>query len=141
MHTHQAITRPSSTTMIPVEGLPTPTATSLGKLSRDLNQMETELQKLERQFLAQSLKVDLRGEGKASFPYVRSGSRAVEVSIEGAGFFIEYWETSDEASDAVPVKSEAVSSTDEAFRRLVGWLQVCSANGGRGRRPSDPQEL
>ena len=47
----------------------------------------------------QDLKIDLRGSGKSAFLYIHSLKRAAEVSIEGRGFFVEYWDQADEESE------------------------------------------
>jgi len=72
----------------------------------------------------QNLKIDTRGRGKSSFLYVRSSERASEVSIEGDGFFVEYWDDANEESDKAPTKSEILKSVSEVVESLVEWLRA-----------------
>jgi hypothetical protein len=83
------------------------------------NELLKILEQMER---LQGLRVDLRGSGKAAFLYVRSPQRAAEVSLEGDGYFLEYWNEADEESEKAAVKSEIVESTSEAIEKLTDWL-------------------
>jgi len=85
--------------------------------------MQIELQELQNRFRAEkSLKVDARGLGKTSFLYVRSTNRAVEISMDNPGVFVEYWDVADETSDRDSVKSEIMPSTAEVFEKVMRWL-------------------
>jgi hypothetical protein len=82
-----------------------------------------DLQELGNRLSAEArLKVELRGGGRASFLYVRSVRRAVEISEDEGGLFIEYWDTSDELSEAPAVRSEVVPPSEDAFKKAVEWL-------------------
>jgi hypothetical protein len=70
----------------------------------------------------QGLRVELRGSGKAAFLYIRSLQRAAEVSLEGDGYFLEYWNEAQEKSAKAAVKSEVVQSSCDAVKRLTEWL-------------------
>jgi len=71
-----------------------------------------------------NLSVDLRDSGKSAFLYIRSATRAAEISIDPEGlFFVEYWDIADELSDRAPAKSETVQSSPDAVKRLVEWLK------------------
>jgi len=69
-----------------------------------------------------SLKIDMRGEGKAAFLYIQSSKHAVEISVEGNGFFVEYWDEADEESEKGPVRSEIVESKSDVIRNVTEWL-------------------
>ena len=68
------------------------------------------------------LSISERGTGKAQFLYVRSQVRALEVSIEGSGCFIEYWNEADEESDKSSVNCELIVSASEALAKITNWL-------------------
>jgi hypothetical protein len=69
------------------------------------------------------LEVKLTEAGLASFLYVRSEDRAVEVSLHHAGVFVEYWETAEELSEEPSAKSEQLRSPAETVAKVIGWLQ------------------
>ena len=72
----------------------------------------------------QSLSVSERGTGKATFLYVRSATRSVEVYNDGDSFVVECWNTADEKSDDPPVSQETVRSVAAAVVKKKCWL-VC----------------
>ena len=69
-----------------------------------------------------NVSLDVRGEGTATFLYLRSRKRAVEISVAEPGLFVEYWSEVDEASDAAAVKSDILFSTAQVFWNVVAWL-------------------
>ena len=85
--------------------------------------MKNELLELKKQFQSvPHLEVDLRGEGKAEFLYVRSIKHAVEISVDGGRLFVEYWDETNDESDKSPIKSEITPSSSEAWKKVMEWL-------------------
>ena len=64
----------------------------------------------------------MRGEGKAAFLYVQSPKHAVEISVEGNSFFVEYWDEADEESEKNPVRNEIVVSKSDVITNVTKWL-------------------
>jgi len=85
-------------------------------VNNGLLELQQQLERIDR------LKIDLRGEGKAAFLYVRSSEHAVEISIEGNGFLVEYWDEADEGSEKDPVRSEIAGSKSDVMRNVTEWL-------------------
>jgi hypothetical protein len=63
----------------------------------------------------------LRGLGSASFLSVVSKGRAVEISEDNGGFWLEFWEKSDD-EDTGPVREMIVSSCENAVGETKLWL-------------------
>ncbi len=66
-------------------------------------------------------KVCLKGHGASSFLYVMNKGRAVEISEDNGGFWLEFWEKSDD-EDAAPVREKAVDSGKGAIQEAKKWL-------------------
>jgi hypothetical protein len=47
--------------------------------------------------------------------------RAVEISEDNGGLWLEFWEKSDD-EDAAPVKEMTVDSSEKAIRETTRWL-------------------
>lgn len=83
-------------------------------------------QELESQFSSTSI----RGEGAATFVYVRLDKRAVEISmLDDRHVWIEFWDLS-AADDAPPAKDDALDSVNETLDRVRTWLT--SSRGAAG---------
>ena len=65
-----------------------------------------------------SIEAECRGEGWARFVYARIGDRAIEISRDGVGVFIEMFEEPSEASIRQDHQKTFESGTEEA----VWWL-------------------
>ncbi|MSQ93287.1 MAG: hypothetical protein EXR98_01885 [Gemmataceae bacterium] len=66
-------------------------------------------------------KVCLKGHGASSFIYGVNKGRAVEISEDNGGFWLEFWEKSDE-EDAAPVREQTVESGERAIQEAMNWL-------------------
>jgi hypothetical protein len=66
--------------------------------------------------------VCLKGQGVSSFIYAVNHGRAVEISEENGGFWLEFWEKNDD-EDAAPVKESTVETSRDAVDNALGWLQ------------------
>jgi hypothetical protein len=84
--------------------------------------VRTKLAEVQDQLAAQFENVHLKGQGAASFLYVANDGRAVEISEDYGGFWLEFWERSDD-EDAAPTKEMSVESGDQAAREARRWLQ------------------
>ncbi len=62
----------------------------------------------------------IRGRGAASFVFVEHGGRAVEISWDGAAWWIEFWEAGDDASP--PTAERLASSVTDAEKMVEEWL-------------------
>jgi len=60
----------------------------------------------------------LRGEGKERFVYVEHSGRAVELSHDGVGFFIELFEQPAEVS----IRDHQQDTIEHAAEQAVDWL-------------------
>jgi hypothetical protein len=67
-------------------------------------------------------KVCLKGQGVSSFVYAEHKERAVEISEDSGGYWLEFWEKSDD-EDAAPVKEMTVESDKDAVRNAIRWLR------------------
>ncbi len=66
-------------------------------------------------------KVCLKGHGASSFIYVLNNGRAVEISEDNGGFWLEFWEKSED-EDAAPVREQTVDSGERAIQEARKWL-------------------
>jgi hypothetical protein len=64
----------------------------------------------------------LKGHGAASFVHAVNKGRAVEISEDNGGFWLEFWEKSDD-EDAAPVKELTAHSIEEAVQAAARWLR------------------
>ena len=60
----------------------------------------------------------VRGDGRARFVYAEHGGRAVELSHDGVGFFIELFEQPAETS----VRDYQQDTVEHAAEQAVDWL-------------------
>ena len=67
-------------------------------------------------------KVCLKGHGASSFVYAVNKGRAVEISEDNGGFWLELWEKSDD-EDAGPVKERTVVRSEQAVQETLRWLE------------------
>ena len=73
-----------------------------------------------------------RGDG---FLFVKSETRAIEVSENDDSLWLEFWASSDEDADDPPVKECDCYSVDAAVRAIDDWLN--KDGGGREEGVSD----
>ena len=66
-------------------------------------------------------KVCLKGHGASLFIYAVNNGRAVEISEDNGGFWLEFWEKSED-EDAAPVKEMTVDSGERAIQEAKKWL-------------------
>lgn len=66
-------------------------------------------------------KVVLKGQGSSSFVFAVNKGRAVEISEDDGGLWLEFWESSDD-EDASPVKEMTVDSCEKAVQETTRWL-------------------
>jgi hypothetical protein len=67
-------------------------------------------------------KVCLKGQGVSSFVYAVNKDRAVEISEHNGGFWLEFWEKSED-EDAPPVKELIVETGKDAVQNAIRWLR------------------
>ena len=67
-------------------------------------------------------KVCLKGDGVSSFVYAVNKGRAVEISEDNGGFWLEFWEKSED-EDAAPVKELIVETGRDAVQNAIRWLR------------------
>jgi hypothetical protein len=77
--------------------------------------VKTRLAEIQDEFAPHFENVCLKGHGLSSFFYVANKGRAVEISEENGGYWLEFWEKSDD-EDAAPVKELSVAHPDQAVR-------------------------
>jgi hypothetical protein len=66
--------------------------------------------------------VCLKGQGLSSFVYAVNHGRAVEISEKNGGFWLEFWEKSED-EDAAPVKELTVETGKDAVANALHWLR------------------
>ena len=71
-------------------------------------------------------KACLKGQGASSFVYAVNKGRAVEISEDNGGYWLEFWEKSED-EDASPVKEIVVESGEGAVRECDSVAAVISA--------------
>jgi hypothetical protein len=65
--------------------------------------------------------VSIRGEGRSEFLYATQEGRSIELSQDDGGWWMEFWEASDDEY-AGPVKESTVSTLEEAVQQISAWL-------------------
>lgn len=83
--------------------------------------VKTNLAEIHDELVGQFEIVSLRGHGSSSFLYVVNKGRAVEISEDNGGFWLEFWEKSDD-EDAAPVKEMTVDGGERAIGETRRWL-------------------
>lgn len=83
--------------------------------------VKTKLAEIQDELAPHFENVYLKGHGLSSFLYVANKGRAVEISEENGGFWLEFWEKSDD-EDAAPVKELTLAHPDQAVREATRWL-------------------
>ena len=84
--------------------------------------VKTNLEEIHAALAQRFEKVDLKGHGPSSFIYASNNGRAVEISKKNGGFWLEFWEKSDD-EDAGPVKELTVESGEGAIHEAAQWLR------------------
>ena len=83
--------------------------------------VKTKLAEIQDELAPQFEKVCIRGQGASSFVYAVNKGRAVEISEDNGGFWLEFWEKSDD-EDAAPVKEMTVDSCEQAVQETKRWF-------------------
>lgn len=83
--------------------------------------VKTRLAELQDGLDLQFENVSLKGHGDSSFLYVLHKGRAVEISEDNGGFWLEFWEET-EHEDAAPVKEITVTGPEQALLETRAWL-------------------
>jgi hypothetical protein len=78
------------------------------------------------------ISADIRGSGRAQFLFATREGNAIEMSIDGSQWWVEYWEV-DENDAAPPVADQHFKSSEEAVQSILQWLN--RAQGFGFRRP------
>ena len=66
--------------------------------------------------------VCLKGRSDSSFIYAVNNDRAVEISEDDGGFWVEFWEKCED-EDAAPVKEMIVETGKDAVQSAFRWLK------------------
>ena len=86
--------------------------------------VKTRLAEILDELTPQLEKVCLKGHGLSSFIYAVKKDRAVEISENNGGFWLEFWEKDEnEDADAAPVKELIVETGKDAVRNAIRWLR------------------
>lgn len=83
--------------------------------------VKTRLTEIQAELTEQFEKVLLKGHGASSFVYILNKGRAVEVSEENSGYWLEFWEKSDD-EDAAPVQEMTLDRPEQVLREIRQWL-------------------
>ncbi len=83
--------------------------------------VKTKLAEIQEELTPHFEKVCLKGQGLSSFLYVVNKGRAVEISESDGGFWLEFWEKSDD-EDAASVKELTVDRCEDAIEATKHWL-------------------
>jgi hypothetical protein len=83
--------------------------------------VKTRLTEIIDELTPQLEEVCFKGQGAASFVYAINKGRAVEISENDDGFWLEFWEKSND-EDAAPVKETTVATSNQGIRKIKEWL-------------------
>ncbi len=64
--------------------------------------------------------VSRRGESSSEFLYVETKTRAVEVSMNGAMIWVEYWDSTEQGASAC--REGTFSTPERAIESIRDWL-------------------
>ena len=64
----------------------------------------------------------MKGRGVSSFVYAVNKDRAIEISEDNGGFWLEFWDKSED-EDAAPVKEMIVETGNDAVLNAIRWLR------------------
>ena len=84
--------------------------------------VKTRLAEIQEQLAPQIESASLRGTGPASFVFAVNKGRAVEISEDNGGFWLEFWEKSDD-EDVGPVNEVSAESSADAVQEAIRWLR------------------
>jgi hypothetical protein len=84
--------------------------------------VKTRIGELHDELASRVANVATKGHGPSAFVYAVNDGRAVEISEDNGGFWLEFWESSED-EDAGPVKELVAESTQEAINATLKWLQ------------------
>jgi len=84
--------------------------------------VKTRLAEILDELTPHSQEVFLKGHGLSSFVYAVNKGRAVEISEDNGGFWLEFWEKSED-EDAAPVKEMIGETGNDAVLNAIRWLR------------------
>lgn len=84
--------------------------------------VKTGLAEIQDALAAHMDQVSLKGQGRSSFVFATNNGRAVEISEHDGGYWLEFWERSED-EDAAPVKELTVTAAQDAIRVSMDWLR------------------
>ncbi len=84
--------------------------------------VKTRLEEILDELTPHAKGVCMKGHGLSSFVYAVNNDRAVEISEDNGGFWLEFWEKSDD-EDAAPVKEMTVQTPKDAVQNTLRWLR------------------
>lgn len=84
--------------------------------------VKTKLAEIHEELADQFEQASLKGQGPSAFLYVVNKGRAVEISEDNGGFWLEFWEESDD-EDAGPVAEITVGNSERAVSETRRWLE------------------
>lgn len=83
--------------------------------------VKTKLAEIHDELAPHIERVSVKGHGASSFIYAVNKGRAVEISEDNGGFWLEFWEKSDD-DDASPVKEMTAVGSEQAIKEAKRWL-------------------
>jgi hypothetical protein len=83
--------------------------------------VKTRLAEIQEELSRQFENVTLKGQGASSFLYLFHNGRGIEISEQNGGFWLEFWEKSDD-EDSGPVKEMTVARPELAIQETTRWL-------------------
>ncbi|MBI2808403.1 MAG: hypothetical protein HYX68_25730 [Planctomycetes bacterium] len=83
--------------------------------------VKTKLVEIQDELTPKFEEVCLKGHGASSFTYAVNKGRAIEISEDNGGFWLEFWKKSDD-EDATPVREQAVDSGERSIQEAKKWL-------------------
>jgi hypothetical protein len=84
--------------------------------------VKTKLAEIQEELAPHLEMVCMKGHGASSFIHAVNQGRAVEISENNGGFWLEFWEKTED-EDAAPVNEMTVASCEKAVEAAMGWLQ------------------
>jgi hypothetical protein len=83
--------------------------------------VKTRLSEIQRELGPHLDEVCIKGQGSSSFIYAANKGRAVEISEDNGGFWLEFWEKTED-EDGMPVKELTVETGRDAVQHAMKWL-------------------
>ena len=84
--------------------------------------VKAKLAEIQEELADQFEQASLKGQGFSAFLYVVNKGRAVEISEDNGGFWLEFWEASAD-EDAGAVAEITVGNSERAVSETRRWLE------------------